>query len=604
MAAQENLLKPSLHSQFTKETSGQYYDFWYHTWGHGQDKQKVDQVLIGLPADKNYKCLKLLPSREEPAITSVLQGILIFSEYERFLHDLEDMLNGTADDFPTEVRSDPSSWDSWNEMERMEWKEYSFWDEEGLKMVSEGQADLGAVAPAEDSIIVIPQVVQVIGQPGIGKSLLLYFILAKRLLQSKATFLHSAPGVAFYFCSDGVYRFKPPMSTDQWQYELTEKDVMLFDSGRELPTPEGHWVHTPIRIIESASPRQNRLDWISKLPTPHYRWFMRPMSSKEFLLAATLQKSPPNPEMLRMFYRDFGPNAREAYLACINDRKYAQYTEMVKSKIKSISSDQLRNTFYSADGLHYDNNITHSVFLVTAGPRRYEHRTGFVSRHIYKLILTQYSGDQRGHIIDLFSVFHREVNTRASAGYLFEDFMHQILEKGASLEMQIMSDTKTGRGKNVIFRPDPNKPTEFLELAFSVTAQLYSGDEKVLRPGLYCKPAIPNAATFDSYYWNQAKGIIWLFQFTVSERHDVKEEGTKWIMDRAQQQTINAKINHVAFSPSNNLRLAIPKNPAPHLTSGSSRTFDGVYHVYMHDFVDRAKASASVRCFSLALANS
>ncbi|THU75281.1 hypothetical protein K435DRAFT_296111, partial [Dendrothele bispora CBS 962.96] len=206
MTAQENLLKPSLHSQFTKETSGRYYEFWYHTWGHGQDKQKVDQVFIGLPADENYKCLKLLPSCEEPAITFTLRGILVLPEYERFLKDLEDMLNGTAGQFPTEVRSDPSSWDSWNEMEGMEWRDYSFWDEAGSKIVDEQYDRVKNLASVESEVkpevkpeFVIPQVVQVIGQPGIGKSLLLYFILAKRLLQSKATFLHSAPGVAFYF---------------------------------------------------------------------------------------------------------------------------------------------------------------------------------------------------------------------------------------------------------------------------------------------------------------------------------------------------------------------------------------------------------------------
>ncbi|THU85822.1 hypothetical protein K435DRAFT_783153, partial [Dendrothele bispora CBS 962.96] len=437
MTTQENLFKPSLHSQFTKETSGQYYDFWFHTWGHGQDKQKVDQVFIGLPADENCKCLKLLPSSGEPAITSTLQGILVFSEYERFLKDLEDMLNGTADHFPTGVRSDPSSWDSWNEMERMEWRDYTFWDEDGSEIVDEEYARLRALAPDE---------------PEVGKSLLLYFILAKRLLQSKATFLHSAPGSGLYFCSDGVYRFKPPMQTDRWQYELTKKDVMLFDPGRELPTPEGHWVYTPIRIIQSASPRENQLDWARKLARPKLRWFMRPMSLKEFLLAATLQESHPNPGLLRAFYRDFGPNARAAYVACVHPLDYWLYIREVEGKITIFSSDQLRSTFYSGAGLGYDNTVTCSVFLVTAGSRRSQCRTGFVSRYMYELVSTQYSSD-RGRIIDMFFMFHQDATTHASAGYLFEDFMHQILEKGACLEMRIMSGTETGKGKNVIFRP-------------------------------------------------------------------------------------------------------------------------------------------------------
>ncbi|THU75282.1 hypothetical protein K435DRAFT_881175, partial [Dendrothele bispora CBS 962.96] len=153
---------------------------------------------------------------------------------------------------------------------------------------------------------------------------------------------------------------------------------------------------------------------------------------------------------------------------------------------------------------------------------------------------------------------------------------------------------------NVIFRPDFDKPTESLELAPSVTAHLYSRFEEVLRPDLYCRPSISDAATLDSYYWDQAGGIIWLFQFTVSENHDAKQEGTKWIMNRAEKQATNAKINYVALSPSNNLRLAIPvpsppphpsknSDSAPRSTSGSSRTFDGVYHVYMRDFLDRAK---------------
>ncbi|KAK7462242.1 hypothetical protein VKT23_007847 [Stygiomarasmius scandens] len=593
MTTQGNPLKPSLHSQFTKETSGRYLDFWFHTWGHEHHQQKVDQVFIELPADKNYKYfnVKLLPSDEEPAITSTLQGVLIFSEYKRFLYDLKDMFDGRADDFATGARSDPSSWDSWNEMEGIEWRDGSFWDEDGSEIVSERQVRPGSVAQVENRRIDIPRVVQVIGQPGIGKSLLLYIILAHRLLQSKATFLHSAPGEALYFCSDGVYRFTPPMRSDRWIYELTEKDVMLFDSGPKLPTPEGHWLHTPMRIIESASPREHRLDWIRKLGgTSHYCWFMRPMSSREFLMAATLQEPPPDPNLLRMFYRDFGPNARDAYVTCRNYRRYNQYIETIEDKIKSVSCDQLRTIFYSAAGLHYNDTVTHSVILVTAGPRRYQHRTGFVSRYIYELVSTRYNG---GHIIDLFSVFHQDARTRASAGYVFEDFMHQILEQGACLEMRIMSDTETGRNKNLIYRPDLTQPTEYLEIPSSVTAHLYSSDEATLRPGLYCKPAISDAATLDSYYWNQAKGIIWVFQFTVYERHDVKEGDTNWIMGRAQKQAPNAKINYVAFSPLNNLRLAVP-----HPTSGSSRTFDGIHHVYMHDFLERAKASARFRCLA------
>ncbi|THU75123.1 hypothetical protein K435DRAFT_316933, partial [Dendrothele bispora CBS 962.96] len=340
------------------------------------------------------------------------------------------------------------------------------------------------------------------------------------------------------------------MSTDLWQYELTEEDVMLFDSGQQLPTPEGHWVYTPIRIIESDSPRENRLDWAHKLGSPYRRWFMRPMSLKEFLLAATLQKSQSLTELLRAFYRQLGPDARTAYRVCRDHLDYMTYIEEVKRKIKKISSDQLRTAFYSAAGLDYDAAITHSIILVTAGPRRSQYRTGFVSRYMYELVSTRYSSDQRGRIIDLFSMSHQDASTRASAGYLFEDLMHQILEKGASLEMRIMSDTKTGKGKNVIFRPDFDKPTESLVLAPSVTAQIYSHDEEVLRPGLYCKASVSDAAGLDSYYWDQAKGIIWLFQFTVSQNYDAKVEGTKWIMDRAEKQATNAKINYVVLSPS------------------------------------------------------
>ncbi|THU76074.1 hypothetical protein K435DRAFT_194179 [Dendrothele bispora CBS 962.96] len=381
------------------------------------------------------------------------------------------------------------------------------------------------------------------------------------------------------------------MSTDLWQYELTEEDVMLFDSGQQLPTPEGHWIYTPIRIIESASPRENRLDWAHKLGSPYRRWFMRPMSLREFLLAATLQESHPDPTLLRAFYEEFGPNARAARVACANRSTYFSYIKEVERKLKELSSDQLRTTLYSAANLGYDNAITHSVILVTAGPWRSEYRTGFVSRYIYEKVFTQYSSDQRGRIIDMFFMFNQQPSTRASAGYLFEDSMHQILEKGARLEMRIMSDTKTGKGVNVIFRPDFDKPTEFLELAPSVTTHVYIRDEEKLWPGVYCKPSVSNAATLDSYYWDQAKGIIWVFQFTVAEDHDAKQEGTKWIMGKAEKQAKNAKINYVALSPSTNLRLAFPdpspkkkgknSDSAPRSTSGSSRSFDGVYHVHM-----------------------
>ncbi|THU75809.1 hypothetical protein K435DRAFT_706371, partial [Dendrothele bispora CBS 962.96] len=260
----------------------------------------------------------------------------------------------------------------------------------------------------------------------IGKSMSLYIILAQRLMAQKPTFLQNKLDVVVFFCSTGVFETRVTQEPD-WAMRLTEEELFLFDSNKEVVQPAHFWRRYLIPIVMAASPNSECTEWAQNMAVT--KWYMRPMLLKEFLIAAQFQSAKMNETALEHFYTKYGPNARRAYHRCNDPDGLDAHVQDVRSKLHGETLRSVITEYSAADGNH--DSVSHSVMLITAGPMRSSFRSGFISHDVFQLAREKYKSDKDQKIIHLFLLLNSQRTTRASAGYIFEDSMHRILKKGA-----------------------------------------------------------------------------------------------------------------------------------------------------------------------------
>jgi len=122
-----------------------------------------------------------------------------------------------------------------------------------------------------------------------GKSLLLYYILCKRLKARQTTIIQPDKKLAFLFTSEGVKLTDPTKSVD-FGVVVTKGTWYLFDASEASVTPPPMFYRERPTGLEcftivAASPRRKYLaDW-EKRGGPHDKYYMRPFSLTELIQA-------------------------------------------------------------------------------------------------------------------------------------------------------------------------------------------------------------------------------------------------------------------------------------------------------------------------------
>jgi len=162
------------------------------------------------------------------------------------------------------------------------------------------------------------------GQPGIGKSFSLIYILVMRILDGKPTIFQAIPEIAFLFCDHGVFSFVPstwavggikePCKT--LGITLDEKDgpLLLVDSSGQLISPPTYSLHQLIFIVHASNQTVSSAvdeDWIEKIQAPRY--FMAPWSWSEIVTGNLLQRSPVETSFLQKVFELLPPSASICY---------------------------------------------------------------------------------------------------------------------------------------------------------------------------------------------------------------------------------------------------------------------------------------------------
>ncbi|KAL5504922.1 hypothetical protein ACEPAH_7585 [Sanghuangporus vaninii] len=207
----------------------------------------------------------------------------------------------------------------------------------------------------------VPGVV-ISGTPGIGKSLFLFVLLARRLLARQTTIYQFKSGEFVLFHATGVYHSE--LVKKEFLF-LPQHTWFLVDSNEQNFIPPPSFVETcnssSRKIVMAASPRETRFTFYSKHKTFVTLW-MEPFSEAEFIAARKLQgrKTPIAEHALEKFFCLYGPNARAAYENAKTPDDYK--TDIIKN-IDGVDWDGIVKIVRDMGRGYFETEFSHLVFI-------------------------------------------------------------------------------------------------------------------------------------------------------------------------------------------------------------------------------------------------
>jgi hypothetical protein len=119
----------------------------------------------------------------------------------------------------------------------------------------------------------------------------LYFLLRCRLHAKLPTILQLKDEGFFLFSEYGVHRFpEQPFLVDTAQRlsRIMKNTWCLVDSNNHHYTPSTFLSNSGLSIIQSASPRHDRVDWAEKSNVDVRTYYMPPFTLEEAIIAYAL----------------------------------------------------------------------------------------------------------------------------------------------------------------------------------------------------------------------------------------------------------------------------------------------------------------------------
>jgi hypothetical protein len=112
----------------------------------------------------------------------------------------------------------------------------------------------------------------------------LYVLLVLRLQACRPTIYQSRKTRLYYFTEDGVFRLDPSGSFDPTDFQVSPSTWCLIDSNQELSTVPVFIQDLNLFIVQSSSPRQDRLEWTKKQSRETMDYFLKPWTLSELFV--------------------------------------------------------------------------------------------------------------------------------------------------------------------------------------------------------------------------------------------------------------------------------------------------------------------------------
>ncbi|KAK7462796.1 hypothetical protein VKT23_007377 [Stygiomarasmius scandens] len=396
--------------------------------------------------------------------------------------------------------------------------------------------------------------VQVVGIPGIGKSLFLIYTLVERLLLGLETCLQTRANYFTLWCSEGAFDIFLDDKFEKIIAPMTSRNLLpkgtwyLLDSNKTVSIPCSAIQDSFVRIVQASSPQMKRLEWVMKQSNVrNYRYLMKPPSLNEMKLMKTCQDKDMGlipDEAISDFFNKYGPSARMLFIHVECPLAYEQTLRGRMERMGEVAFDvllkQTKNFVPDPAG------VSHLILGVYPGSHRQALVVNILTAHIYQLVKDVYGNIWSQKVREMYQLLHRNLETRATTGYIFEDQLYEVLRHGVLWEARELKRSKCDP-KNVPYNHDFSGASRWLYVGQNgtLTDQRFPGTptqpdfhyydaDNFTESGLsgYFRPHLLNRAAYDSYMVNMDEKKVVVFQFTVAKKHDAKESGLDWLEKR------------------------------------------------------------------------
>ena len=117
----------------------------------------------------------------------------------------------------------------------------------------------------------------------VGKSLWLYYALVRCLEQGRTVLFQVSPNEAFIFNRHGVFEIPTTVRGRLLSGSLSPSTWCLIDSNLQLKSVPDYVTDMSFFIVQAASPRDDRMEWIRKTTLRWCRYLMKPMTTGELI---------------------------------------------------------------------------------------------------------------------------------------------------------------------------------------------------------------------------------------------------------------------------------------------------------------------------------
>ncbi|KDQ20868.1 hypothetical protein BOTBODRAFT_183582 [Botryobasidium botryosum FD-172 SS1] len=203
-----------------------------------------------------------------------------------------------------------------------------------------------------------PPAAVVTGQPGIGKSMWIWYALWRRCTQKEPTFVHWEDGKALLFSEEGVHIVALEM------YRVAEPQVpwALIDADRTWQGPPASYFTAAYTIYVSAPTRSNwsRASRLTNLA----EFIMNPWSKAEILQIAPYYKNV-NLSQLHHIFDTYGPTPRLCFQISRAPGQLAAYKHDLDEAINATTPQKLLALFSSKASVFEMDEASLKICLLT-----------------------------------------------------------------------------------------------------------------------------------------------------------------------------------------------------------------------------------------------
>ncbi|PBK60479.1 hypothetical protein ARMSODRAFT_1090328 [Armillaria solidipes] len=338
----------------------------------------------------------------------------------------------------------------------------------------------------------------VTGQPGIGKTYFLYFLLVSFVLQSRP-FIFVSEGIQWYIRDGGVSETAhvpfPTKAKEKWSHDPL---VILIDGDCGKNQYRQEFRASDYRVIMVSSPRggQHR-KWVKQKPSTQ-ELVMKGWSMKELRFASSfLYQYDITPSRLANSIRLFGYSPRVCFAAATGSMSATVALNKLKSAVREVP-DISTALMSCRDG----SSVSHTVFEVI--PKDEQRLWDCVVVHpVSRLALDMLLHDQaerlpKQSVYNLYSMLRRLPEAESFIGMTWECVLHRYLS-------QVQGDFELtplhpSHPPYTLHLPKPSHihANCSTDAAFRSTLSKAFDSDGTVSQSCYAYPDCPNFATFDS----------------------------------------------------------------------------------------------------------